>query len=83
VHHDNVHLMENIKTIGLIVKNNERVVVDNLERLSDFLIDKQYRVLLDESITTPTAGASIVNRETLAQESELVIVIGGDGTLFS
>jgi len=83
VRHDNVHLMENIKTIGLIVKNNERVVVDNLERLSDFLNDKQYRVLLDESITTPTAGASIVNRETLAQESELVIVIGGDGTLLS
>ena len=81
--HDNVALMENIKTIGLIVKNNEAVVIDNLQRLYDFLIQKQYSVLLDEGITSMPSDATFVNRETLARDSELVIVIGGDGTLLS
>ena len=40
---------KNIKTIGLIVKNNEQSVIDNLQRLYNFLSEKEYQILLDES----------------------------------
>ncbi|MDH5394143.1 MAG: NAD(+) kinase [Gammaproteobacteria bacterium] len=74
---------KNIKTIGLIVKNNEQTVVDNFQRLYRYLTDKAYTVLLDESVGILNTDAQLVNRETLGIKSQLVIVIGGDGTLLS
>ena len=73
----------NIKTIGLIVKNNERVVIENLQRLYDFLIQKNYKVLLDNNITSMPEDATLVDRSYLGENCELAIVIGGDGTLLS
>ena len=74
---------KNIKTIGLIVKNNEQAVIDNLLRLHDYLNQHQYNILLDESIDSPLENTTIVDRNTLGEQSQLVVVIGGDGTLLS
>lgn len=74
---------KNIKTIGLIVKNNEQTVADNFHRLCHYLKDNQFTVLLDESVGVLGSDKTLVKRETLGQQSQLVIVIGGDGTLLS
>lgn len=74
---------KNIKTIGLIVKNSEQMVVDTFRRLNDYLCSKDYSVLLDESVGSVLDDADLVSREKLGQQSQLVIVIGGDGTLLS
>jgi len=74
---------KNIKTIGLIVKNNEQSVIDNLHRLYHFLIEKNYKILLDESTDSLLEKTEVVGRDKLGEESQLVIVIGGDGTLLN
>ena len=73
----------NIKTIGLIVKNSEQTVVDTFERLHKHLTEKKYSVLLDQSVGSLLQSNDLVSREELGQQSQLVIVIGGDGTLLS
>ena len=40
---------KNIKTIGLIVKNNEQAVIENFKRLHDYLQQNNYEILIDES----------------------------------
>lgn len=81
---DNVLLMDtNIKTIGLIVKNSEQTVVDTFERLHKYLTAQKYSVLLDQSVGSLLKSDDLISREELGQQSQLVIVIGGDGTLLS
>jgi len=74
---------KNIKTIGLIVKNNEQSVIDNLHRLYNFLSEKDYLILLDETTENLLENTQVVSRDKLGEESQLVIVIGGDGTLLN
>ena len=74
---------KNIKTIGLIVKNNEQRVNETFQRLHQHLNDQQYTVLLDQSVDSLVDDVQLVSREQLGQQSQLVIVIGGDGTLLS
>lgn len=74
---------KNIKTIGLIVKNNEQAVIDTFQRLHDYLISHQYSVLFDQSVDSLLKDVEFVDRTTLGQQSQLVIVIGGDGTLLN
>lgn len=73
----------NIKTIGLIVKNSEQTVVDTFERLHKYLTAQKYSVLLDQSVGSLLKSDDLISREELGQQSQLVIVIGGDGTLLS
>lgn len=74
---------KNIKTIGLIVKNNEQAVIDNLQRLYEHLHQQKYEILLDKSADNLIKNTQAVDRQTLGKKSQLVIVIGGDGTLLS
>lgn len=74
---------KNIHTIGLIVKNSEQTVADTFHRLRSYLDDKQFSVLLDESVAELVNDTTVVSRETLGQACQLAIVIGGDGTLLN
>lgn len=74
---------KNIKTIGLIVKNNEQAVVENLKRLHDYLKQKNYTIYYDETVDSLLDNIKIVDRETLGKKSQLALVIGGDGTLLN
>lgn len=72
------------KTIGIIVKPDAAVVKDTLTRLLAYLKNKKLKVLLDESVGDICAGdEGSVSREQLAQQSDLVITIGGDGTILN
>ncbi|MDH5423903.1 MAG: NAD(+) kinase [Gammaproteobacteria bacterium] len=74
---------KNIQTIGLIVKNSEQTVADTFHRLRNYLSDKQFTVLLDESVAELVTDKAVVDRQTLGQSCQLAIVIGGDGTLLN
>ncbi len=71
-------------TIGIIVKPEAVVVTDTLAHLLAYLKNKKLRVLLDESAQgLCQQNQTIVNRAQLAKQSDLVITIGGDGTILN
>jgi NAD+ kinase len=75
-------------TIGIIVKPESDIVRDTLTRLVKYLHNKNLSVLLDESATgicksEDDCGSKIVDRKTLATKSDLVVTIGGDGTILN
>lgn len=76
---------KNINTIGLIVKNHEQPVVETLQAVVEHLIGRGHQILLDHSADTLIAERKldVVDRDTLGQQCQLVIIIGGDGTFLS
>ncbi len=70
--------------IGIIVKPEPRVVHDTLARLLAYLETKGCSVLLDETARGMCDDdANVVSRAQLTAHSELVITIGGDGTILN
>ena len=74
-----------IKTIGIIAKNKGESVSRTLNSLYAFLMERNYRVLIDKSAAGLCQNPSPeeVDRGMIGKECELAIVVGGDGTLLS
>jgi NAD+ kinase len=70
-------------TIGLIAKDKSEAVNCTLKRLVDFIRKKSCTLIFDKSAEGLIENVSYVDRETLAKQSDLAIVIGGDGTFLS
>ena len=73
-------------TIGLIGKYGDPSVAAALARqIAACLQRRKLRVLLDESSAglIPTEGLEVADRDTLGQHCDLVIVLGGDGTILN
>ncbi len=70
------------RTIGIIGKHDAPSLKNTLQTLTAFLQEAGLQVLLDERSTghLDHNGSRCVDRETLGQESDLVVVLGGDGT---
>jgi NAD+ kinase len=70
-------------TIGIIGKLGDARVGNTITEIATYLRRHQLRVLIDEDIAKqlPQQGWEFVNRRTLARQSNLAIVVGGDGTL--
>lgn len=78
--------MENsFKRVGLIGKSGDQNVSMTLRALIDFLERRRVEILLDAGIADIFAEGAyrIVDRNTLAGECDLAIVVGGDGTLLN
>lgn len=73
------------KTIGLIGKSADDNVIATISSLVAFLKARNIRILMDESISGAlnTTDHEAVTRAGLAAESDLAIVVGGDGTLLN
>lgn len=73
------------KTIGLIGKYADPSVGDALVSLHDYFDANNCEVLLDESTAAVFSShdMEIVTRNQLGERSDLVIIVGGDGTLLS
>jgi len=73
------------KTVGLIGKSVDPGIDDAIVAISQHLQNKNIRVLLDEKIADKISNKAITSadRTTLGQECDLVIVVGGDGTMLS
>jgi NAD+ kinase len=73
-----------IQTIGIIVKDNSDAVATTLRTLHDFLVSKSCKILLDPNAEgLLSKDIPILDRATLGKQSDLAIVIGGDGTFLS
>jgi NAD+ kinase len=75
--------MEEFRNIGIIGRLNSTKVVDTIKRLKRFLLDEGYHVILEEQIAQviPGHGLQVVSSKLMGEVSDLVIVIGGDGSL--
>ncbi len=73
----------NIKTIGIIAKDNSEAVQTTVKQLFEFLSEKTCRLILDQSADGLIDNQPTVKRATLAEQSDLAIVVGGDGTFLS
>ncbi|MFI0474535.1 NAD(+) kinase [Halomonas sp. HMF6819] len=70
-------------TIGLIGRLGSDKVVDSLSRLVTYLVEHDYRVLVEDRTATmiPDHGQPETSRRVLGERCDLVIVVGGDGSL--
>ncbi|MCU7802903.1 MAG: NAD(+) kinase [Candidatus Thiodiazotropha sp. (ex Lucinoma borealis)] len=69
--------------IGLIGKHGDPMVKETLLRLYDYLISQQMEVVIEEATCRLLEGKPLpgVPEIELPRHSDLVIVVGGDGTL--
>ena len=73
--------MARIRTVGLVVKRDRPRAVRLAERMLAWLKRRGIRVLLDAEADLP--GAPTRSKDELAREADLIVVLGGDGTLLS
>jgi len=76
--------MARIRTVGLVVKRDRPRAVRLAKRMIAWLRRRGLRVLLDvEAGLGDGAGVDTVDKDRLAREANLIVVLGGDGTLLS
>jgi NAD+ kinase len=74
--------MPTIKSVGIISKPNSKAAEDLVPDLLKWLAERGISVRLDEA-TGHYAGRPGMGREDVPEGCDLVIVLGGDGTLLS
>lgn len=75
-----------ITRVGIVAKTGLVAAADHLHRLARWLRDRQLHAVFETDTATlagDTAGAATYSREVLPAEVDLIIVLGGDGTLLS
>ncbi len=73
--------MSNFNKVGLISKSNDLSVSETLNNVFNLLQQKGLEVLLDNSTRGLLGGPITVDIDTIGQQCDLAVVIGGDGTL--
>jgi NAD+ kinase len=73
--------MGRIRTVGLVVKRNRPRAARLARRMLAMLRRRGVKALLDSD--AGLAGAPALDKAALAREADLVVVLGGDGTLLS
>ncbi len=75
------------KTVGIIGKHGDPHAGGTLDELIRYLTTHQIQILLDEisleTIADLAEDDGVVDRPTLGKRCDLVIVVGGDGTLLN
>ena len=73
------------KTIGLVGRSQQTGLADILQELADLLVGRGLAVMLEDSLEDLVPGRDCrrANRDEIGQEADLVIVVGGDGSLLS
>ncbi|MDH5360000.1 MAG: NAD(+) kinase [Gammaproteobacteria bacterium] len=74
-----------INNVGIIGKYNDSTAGELLSRLNRFFVDRKINVLLDAATAKniPELDIETVDRESLGAQSDIIIVVGGDGTLLN
>ncbi len=72
-----------IKTVGLLAKPRSERATQLVPELLAWLKQRGVAVILDEEAASYAGTTAGVSRERVAELSELLIVLGGDGTLLS
>jgi len=72
-----------INSIGIIAKDKSEAVCNTIKRLAKFITEKKCTLIFDKSVEGIIDNNNFVDRDSLAQQSDLAIVVGGDGTFLS
>lgn len=77
--------MSQFNTIGIIGRLDSERALYSLNRLVDYLSSQKLEVVLEEQTASmlPKAPLPKVDRAGLGESSDLVIVVGGDGSMLS
>ena len=72
-------------TVGLLGKPNNPEVAETATTLFEHLKTRVDKVIVEELIAMEMSDApdNVVTREQLAEQSDLVIVVGGDGSMLN
>ncbi len=75
--------MDQFRNIGLIGRMGSVQVVETLRRLKKFLIAEGYHLIIEENIAAlmPGHGLQASSVKMMGEVCDLVIVVGGDGSL--
>jgi NAD+ kinase len=77
--------MAQFKKIGLIGRPGHAGVIDSLHRLLTFLQSRDVEIVLDQETgkLVPGHGQHESSRDSLSRHCDLVIVVGGDGSMLN
>src|SRR5205085_976962 len=72
-----------IRTVGLVVRRDRPRAVRLARRMVAWLKRRRIRVLLDaeSNLDSAVVDAPTCDKDALAREADLIVVLGGDGTL--
>jgi NAD+ kinase len=71
-----------IRSVGVAIKPGEPRALAAVRDLAKLLDERGVRALFEDEAAV-AVGAVAVSRSTLARESDLIVVLGGDGTLLA
>ena len=75
--------MEQFRNVGIIGRLGSSRVLETVRRLKRFLIERHLHVILEDAIADalPGHGLQTSSRKMLGEVCDLVIVVGGDGSM--
>ena len=72
-----------LKTCGIITKRNKPEALDLTKSIVAWLDKKGIRTLVDKDVAERIGHPNIIERENIPPNVDLIVVLGGDGTLLS
>ena len=77
--------MDNFRRVGILTKLLLPRVLETLELLVDFLLREDVEVVVEQGLSCALDGRKVTfaDRNSLAESVDLVIVVGGDGSMLS
>ncbi|RLA87760.1 MAG: NAD(+) kinase [Deltaproteobacteria bacterium] len=76
--------MQKITKIGIIGKSNKKEAIESALKLAKWLADKGIEVLIDEKLMLKEQkGYSFSPSQDIPSRVQMIVVLGGDGTLLS
>ncbi|NIP99268.1 MAG: NAD(+) kinase [Nitrospinaceae bacterium] len=75
--------MDSIKKIGIFCKQKPEISREVLKNLTQWLREKNYCPLMGQETAEIIGETSPVQKEEIPSQADLIIVLGGDGTLLS
>ena len=77
--------MSQFHRIGIVGRPGHSGVAETCQRLLDFLAEQSVCVVTDETTAAlaEAADSEVLSREQLASNCDLVIVVGGDGSMLN
>jgi NAD+ kinase len=75
--------MDQFRNIGVIGRMGSVQVVESLRQLKQYLTSNNYHVIIEEDTSSmlPGHGLQVASKKLLGEICDLVIVVGGDGSL--
>ena len=75
--------MEQYKNIGLIGRVENAAVIESISVIQDYLLSRGLNVIIEEKTAAAISdhGMTVCDQQALGETSDLVIVVGGDGSM--